>query len=134
MVALKKLNGRKKHIIRAATVSIVDFDGKEIFSEMIFHEKGSFLVSKETISVNGFREDSLIGGIDMDKVRDKIISILDGKLVATCNGAADFNSLDIRGGDVDSLKYFSKMERNFQQNWSKKLSTFVAKENLSSLF
>jgi hypothetical protein len=79
----------------------------------IHHKEGSFIVSRESLQINGFTSNSLENGRPFVAVKQELIKLLDEKLVITCNGAADFKSLDINLGDVESFEL-----QNVYQKWN----------------
>ncbi|CAG7734050.1 unnamed protein product [Allacma fusca] len=99
--------------LKAGSVCIVDYAGKVLYNTLVYHATGSFLVTKRTLAINGFKEDSLVGGTRIGIVSKKIEEILTGKLAITIAGEGDFGCLDL---DVGMFETFD-IHDHWQQ-WS----------------
>ncbi|CAL8131814.1 unnamed protein product [Orchesella dallaii] len=69
-VHYRTLKGRER--VKAGSVSVVDYRGEQIYYAEIKHERGSFLVNKCNMKVNGFNENSLVNGKDLEVVMAEV--------------------------------------------------------------
>ncbi|CAL8143024.1 unnamed protein product [Orchesella dallaii] len=112
-VHYRKLKGRER--VKAGSVSVVDYKGDQIYYAEIKHERGSFLVNNYTRKVNGFNENSLVNGKDLEVVMAEVGALFEGKLIITYGGGTDFDSLELFSGDFDTYdiaEYFKKPKPN----------------------
>jgi len=87
---------KKKYDQKAATISVVNYEGIEIFKTKIRREFGSYVVNQHTVKINGITATTLQEK-DAEKPRDaynRLASILNGKLVIGLELFNDFASFD----------------------------------------
>ena len=104
-VSIKALQGVNR--MKAATVSIADFNKNIVYRATVYHKRGTFLVNSYTIKCNGFKDRSLENGKPLAVVSSEVAEILMDKLVVTCAGENDFRSLDL---DVSAFDKFGLHE------------------------
>jgi hypothetical protein len=86
---------------QAASVDIVRFDGSSLFSTRVYHEPGTFQDNAIWRKLTGFNQFSFNDPTlpTLEKTRQTVLSLLQGKLVITVGGGGDFNSLGLKMKD-----------------------------------
>jgi hypothetical protein len=80
---------------KAATVSIVDFYGNEIYSDRVKYGINTFEVNYALTKINGFKADSFVNGTDFNIVKENVKKHLVGKLIIMWGFYEDLCSLRI---------------------------------------
>jgi len=90
---------RKKYDLKAGSVSLCDYYGKQIYDALIYRKAGTF--RENAFSKNGFKKNSLDcpSAQPIDVVKEDLRQILKGKLVIGCALSNDFESLDLAFGE-----------------------------------
>lgn len=67
----------------------------------MYHKAGSFLVNDHTDKITGFRGRMLECGLPLERVKERVAAILEGKLVVSYAGEGDFLALSLCPTDFD---------------------------------
>lgn len=112
---LRNAKGKpKKYDQLAGSVCVSDSEGNEIYSALIYRERGSFRENEH--AKNGFKWNSLDGpeAQPLAKVQEELRRIFDGKLIIGCDMRGDFEALEMEMGEYSKncfdLQWYYKHE------------------------
>lgn len=103
---IKLTEGLKKYEkTQAATVDIVSFEEKSLYSTKIYHPAGSFQVHRIWRDLTGFNSNSFASSKfpTLYGARETVRKLLKGKLVVTVGGDKDFASLGLDTWDFETF-------------------------------
>jgi hypothetical protein len=127
----------KKFDQKAGSISIVDFYGNILLNCLIYRKQGTFrenphsknVFTKNSLDNSKPRTDNLIA-IPLQEVQQKVMTLLEDKIIVGCDMANDFASLEIPFGEYSKQSFdlqwhyydeaFSSNKKPIIERWSLK--------------
>jgi hypothetical protein len=106
-----KANGKVRCKQEAATVSIVDFDGKVTKKIQIKHDVTKIHLTNEVKRITGFKQETFENGENIEDVRKTLHELFQNKLLILIGAGSDFEALGMRIGMYkvfDLHEYYEK--------------------------